>query len=211
MRRLVSLSLTLLLTSWASAAFAQDATPSSHVARGRAAARDGDFELAAEELAAAQAGGAPGLDLELALAAWQAGHDADALRVLSGSAEPAADLLSHALRRDLDPARVLSLPRESLRNISSELSLARTELVAAQVLAWTSALGGSASLAVELLAPRSCQSGCRSDAVEISVGLALGSLAALLGSIALASVGSLRRDVAESMLRLDAAGASLLF
>jgi hypothetical protein len=80
-----------------------------------------------------------------------------------------------------------------------------------EVLAWTSALGGSASLAVELLAPRSCQSGCRSDAVEISVGLALGSLAALLGSIALASVGSLRRDVAESMLRLDARGASLLF
>ncbi|MFN7696905.1 MAG: hypothetical protein ACK6CU_03425 [Deltaproteobacteria bacterium] len=211
MRRTAGVLLGLLLAWCATSAFAQDAMTSSHVARGRTAARGRDFELAAQELAAARAGGARGLDLELALAAWQAGRDAEAFGVLDASAEPEADLLSYALRRDLDPARVLSLPRESLRNISSELSLSRAELVAAQVLAWMSALGGSASLAVELLAPRSCQAGCGSEAIDISVGLALGSLAALLGSVTLASVGSLRRDAAESVLRLDARGAALLF
>jgi hypothetical protein len=193
-------------------ACAQSAPPAvtAHLQRGRAAASDGDYELAARELAMARANGAEGVDVEVALASWRAGQDGAALEVLALSPEPEAPLLAYAMRRGLEPALALMLSPTARHDVSSALAVADAELVAAQVLGWSAAIGGTASL-VTLIWPDGCQSRCDPTRYDVAAGLGFGSIATLAASLTLAIFGVVQREEAESPLRLDASGPSVRF
>jgi len=214
MRTVLALVLVLALSqlSFVLLARAQSAplATAAHLQRGRAAASDGDYDTAARELAMARVAGAGGVDLEVALASWRAGQDGAALEILASSPEPEAPLLAHAMRRGLDPARALTLSSTTRHDVAAALAIADTELVAAQVLGWSAAIGGTASL-VTLLFPDSCQSHCDATRYDVAAGLGLGSIATLVGSLTLAIVGVVQRESAESALRVDASGLSVRF
>lgn len=202
----------LSLLSVVELARAQSAPPAAtaHLQRGRAAASDGDYETAARELAMARTAGAGGVDVEVALATWRAGQDGAALEVLALSPEPEAPLLAHAMRRGLEPALALTLSSTTRHDVAAALAIADAELAAAQVLAWSAAIGGTASL-VTLLWPDGCQSPCDATRYEVAAGLGFGSIATLAASLTLAIVGVVQREDAESPLRVDAGGLSARF
>jgi hypothetical protein len=157
----------------------------------------------------ARAGGA-GVDVEVALASWQAGHDGAALEILVLSPEPEAPLLAHAMRCGLEPALALTLSPTMRHDVAAALAVADAALVAAQVLGWSAAIGGAASL-VTLFLPDGCQSHCDATGNDVATGIGFGAIATLAASLTLAVVGVVQREGAESPLRVDASGLSVRF
>jgi hypothetical protein len=176
------------------------------LAEAREAAGQGHYEEAARAYALARAAGREGLDTELALASWQAGHDGEALDVLRRSDEDEAALLAHAIRRSLDPALVLAFDHESRARILADVADAQRALDASQVLLWISALASTASVLALVWPEAPCDGGCAPGRHDAAAGLGIASLGTLAIGLTLVIVGQAQRTSAESPLRVDASG-----
>ncbi len=192
-------------------ASAQGATRAELVASARSAASRGAYEDAVRGYSQARASGGSGLDVELALASWQAGQDGFALDVLAQSREDEAPLLAHAMRADLDPALVLTLRPDTRRDLIAQLAIAQAELDASQGLVWASALAATGTMLAFLWPTGACQGACDDVRLHTAGALGLVSLSTLAAGLTLAIAGRVTRAGAASPLRADARGVSLVF
>ena len=189
----------------AAPAAAQTPAAEAFLTEAREAAAQGHYEEAARAFALARAAGREGIDTELALASWQAGHDGEALDVLRRSDEDEAALLAHAIQRSLDPALVLAFDHESRARILADVGDAQRALDASQAFLWISALSSTASVLALVWPEAPCEGGC-GPRLDAAAGLGIASLGTLAIGLTLVIVGQAQRASAESPLRADASG-----